>query len=469
MLYNNILVRLVLLIQLACFGFFYQNVKLINRKHIVLKTHSNYLNSRYPKWAHHCPNLLRMTLHSAQNFMNGNMSAGSSSTNFNSHKHKYQLTSCSVPFTLTGLTYCNERQCDIPFRAYDMASEITYAGPSSHAVMLKWQTRPKRVLFLSKPDPMVLEEVMNALKYLWVLGLEIVVEDKMYLFLESNQKMSFLFPHLSTSYNNNQITQELAGHNLEDKSSISRLEVFNPTDPAIDFILTFGGDGLLLHCNTLFNGRNIPPTMSFDFGSLGFMAPFYYEDFREEIDKIMAGSALLTLRMRLDCTIIKNNTETATFSVLNEAVIDRGPSPYLSVLDVTCDSQYLTTVQGDGIIIATPTGSTAYSLAAGGCIVYPSVPAILLTPICAHTLSFRPMLLPDSSVLVCTVPIECRTSGWVSFDGKHRQELMKGDQLEIRMSQYPMPTINRLNFTGDWFDALRAGFMFNVRPRQKSN
>lgn len=134
----------------------------------------------------------------------------------------------------------------------------------------------------------------------------------------------------------------------------------------------------------------------------------------------------------------------ASYNVLNEAVVDRGPSPYLSTIDLTCDDRYLTTVQGDGVIIATPTGSTAYSLAAGGSMVHPSVPAILLTPICAHTLSFRPMLLPDSCILTAEVPLDCRSNAWVSFDGKFRQELVKGDKLEVQMSSFPMPTVNRL-------------------------
>lgn len=108
------------------------------------------------------------------------------------------------------------------------------------------------------------------------------------------------------------------------------------------------------------------------------------------------------------------------YSVLNEAVVDRGQSPYLSVLDLSCDSQYITTSQGDGVIFATPTGSTAYSLAAGGSIVFPSVPAILVTPVCPHTLSFRPMLMPDSAVLNCQIPADGRASAWASFDGKHR-------------------------------------------------
>ena len=171
-------------------------------------------------------------------------------------------------------------------------------------------------------------------------------------------------------------------------------------------------------------------------------------------------------------------TNLGSFHILNEIVIDRGPSPFLAIIELECDQQYLTTVQGDGIIVATPTGtywlaylsnlmclrrisqeadkigkklfqstrisfplgSTAYSLAAGGSMVHPSVPAILLTPICAHTLSFRPLLLPDSSVLICSIPVDCRSSGWVSFDGKFRSVSFQGyiniSDKNIRILEY---------------------------------
>lgn len=222
-----------------------------------------------------------------------------------------------------------------------------------------------------------------------------------------------------------------------------RISVFTEEMGGLDLILTFGGDGLLLYVNTLFQTRAIPPVMCFDFGSLGFLSPFQYANFQQEVDEVLNGTALLTLRMRLQCTIYRFDQPRGVYHVLNEAVIDRGPSPYLSVLDLSCDSQYLTTLQGDGVIFSTPTGSTAYSLAAGGSIIYPAVPAILLTPICAHSLSFRPMLLPDSAVMMCEIPRECRTSGWVSFDGKYRQELHRGNRLEVRLSPFPMPTINK--------------------------
>ena len=97
---------------------------------------------------------------------------------------------------------------------------------------------------------------------------------------------------------------------------------------------------------------------------------------------------------------------------LNEVVIDRGTSTYLGMLEVYADNTLITTAQADGLIIATPTGSTAYSLAAGGALVMPSIPGILLTPICPHALSFRPAIFPDSVTLKIVLPISARQVGW---------------------------------------------------------
>ncbi|KAJ2828776.1 hypothetical protein FBU31_002838, partial [Coemansia sp. 'formosensis'] len=104
----------------------------------------------------------------------------------------------------------------------------------------------------------------------------------------------------------------------------------------------------------------------------------------------------------------------STFQVMNEVVVDRGPSPYLSQIELYGDGNHLTTVEADGLCLATPTGSTAYSLAAGGSLVHPEIPAILVTPICAHTLSFRPMLLPDSMVVRVVLPPDSRNTAWAS-------------------------------------------------------
>jgi NAD+ kinase len=153
------------------------------------------------------------------------------------------------------------------------------------------------------------------------------------------------------------------------------------------------------------------------------------------------------------------------YQVLNEIVIDRGPSPWVSNLELYDDDKLLTIVQADGLILSTPTGSTAYSLSAGGSLVHPSIPAILLSPICPHTLSFRPMLLPDSAILRVCVPKSSRATAYVSFDGRNRVELRKGDYVEIQASRFPFPTV--VKEEGEWVDTVCRTFQWNQRERQK--
>ena len=157
-----------------------------------------------------------------------------------------------------------------------------------------------------------------------------------------------------------------------------------------------------------------------------------------------------------------------TFQVLNELVVDRGPSPYMSMLEIYGNGNLLTTVQADGLVLSTPTGSTAYSLAAGGSLVHPEIPAILVTPICPHTLSFRPMLLPDSMVIRVVVPPDSRGSAWASFDGRNRIELQQGDHIQITASQFPLPTVcANQSQSKDWFLSLSRCLSWNERKRQK--
>lgn len=111
--------------------------------------------------------------------------------------------------------------------------------------------------------------------------------------------------------------------------------------------------------------------------------------------------------------------------VLNEVTVDRGESPFLTDITCYCNDKFITTAQGDGIIVATPTGSTAYSLAAGGSMVHPDVPGILLTPICTQSLSFRPIIFPDSVTLRLEIPKDCPDTASVSFDGKDALTLKK--------------------------------------------
>ncbi|RDI83532.1 putative mannosyl-oligosaccharide alpha-1,2-mannosidase [Venturia inaequalis] len=240
-----------------------------------------------------------------------------------------------------------------------------------------------------------------------------------------------------------------------------------------DLVLTLGGDGTVLYTSHLFQ-RIVPPILSFSLGSLGFLTNFEFRQFKESLTSIMGDEGMrVNLRMRFTCTVYRasaaepgSNTrhdpiEAEQFEVLNEVVIDRGPSPYVSNLELYGDNELLTVVQADGCIFSTPTGSTAYSLSAGGSLVHPDIPAILLTPICPHTLSFRPMLLNDSMALRIAVPKSSRATAYAAFDGKGRVELRQGDYVTIAASQYPFPTV--LSRPTEWFDSISRTLRWNTR------
>ncbi|XP_048479724.1 NAD kinase isoform X6 [Plutella xylostella] len=202
----------------------------------------------------------------------------------------------------------------------------------------------------------------------------------------------------------------------------------------IDFIICLGGDGTLLHASSLFQ-QSVPPVMAFHLGSLGFLTPFEFNNFQDQVMNVLEGHAALTLRSRLQCVVLRKCTDDGkekkkptTILVLNEVVVDRGPSPYLSNIDLFLDGKHITSVQGDGLIVSTPTGSTAYAVAAGASMIHPSVPAIMVTPICPHSLSFRPIVVPAGVELKIALSPEARNAMWVSFDGRSRQALQHGDR-----------------------------------------
>ena len=243
---------------------------------------------------------------------------------------------------------------------------------------------------------------------------------------------------------------------------------------AVDFCVCLGGDGVILHASSLFGNGAAPPIISFNLGSLGFLTSHTFENFEDDIRGLMYGDGLLsgvyiTLRMRLRCELLRGDGREApqSFDVLNEMVVNRGNNPYLSKIECYERDRLITKVQADGIMIATPTGSTAYSVSAGGSMVHPNVPAILFTPICPHSLSFRPVILPDSAELELRIPTDARDAAWVSFDGKARHEMKRGDSVRVKMSEFPLPTINKADQTNDWFASLGRCLSWNDRIEQR--
>lgn len=312
-------------------------------------------------------------------------------------------------------------------------AELQFTERSAHYT-LTWDRRPGTALLVKKwKDPtvtMYLDTIATWLKE--EQGMRVLVE-----------------PH---------VAEELNHMEVYDHESSSA---------TVDFIVCLGGDGTLIHVTELFP-KAIPPVFSIHMGSLGFLTPFQYEHFKRDLDQIMTESCAITIRTRFHAYIVRSGcTEPSErFSVLNDVVIDRGSEPYLSNLECWCDDKWITRVQADGIIIATATGSTAYSLSAGGSIVHPTVPGILFTPICPHSLSFRPLIFPDSVVLKLMVPRDARCNAWAAFDGRSRCELRKGDAIFVKVSKYPVASINKKDQTSDWFKSLARCLHWNRRTKQ---
>ncbi|KAI0748799.1 ATP-NAD kinase [Irpex lacteus] len=214
----------------------------------------------------------------------------------------------------------------------------------------------------------------------------------------------------------------------------------------IDLVVTLGGDGTILHASSLFKSGQVPPVLSFSMGTLGFLLPFHIDDFVKALESAFEGKATVLHRMRLSCSFQRKDgseKDAEPWQVMNEVALHRGASPHLNTIDVYVDGQHLTEAVSDGIIVSTPTGSTAYSLSAGGPIVHPSLSALVLTPICPRSLSFRPLVFPSSSTIVLKVSERSRAEAGLSMDGAVSYHLKPGESVTVQASLYPVPCINR--------------------------
>ncbi|KAH7371285.1 ATP-NAD kinase-like domain-containing protein [Pyrenochaeta sp. MPI-SDFR-AT-0127] len=259
-----------------------------------------------------------------------------------------------------------------------------------------------------------------------------------------------------------------------------------------DIVLALGGDGTVLYASWLFQ-RIVPPTLAFSLGSLGFLTKFDYDQYPVTLSRAFDEGITVNLRLRFEATVMRSQQREekgrdlveeligeesedhhthrpdGTYNILNEVVVDRGPNPTMSSIELFGDDEHFTTIQADGICVSTPTGSTAYNLAAGGSLCHPDNPVILVTAICAHTLSFRPIILPDTIVLRAGVPYDARTSSWASFDGRERVELEPGDYVTVSASRFPFPCVLPLDKKGtDWIDSISRTLQWNSRQKQKA-
>ena len=217
-------------------------------------------------------------------------------------------------------------------------------------------------------------------------------------------------------------------------------------------IFVLGGDGTFLSAVRWIGDEPIP-ILGVKFGEVGFLAETAEENLFSAVRQVLSGHFKTEPRMRLSVTIIRGGEKRASEMVLNDLVINKGALARLSAIKTFIDDSYLTTYRADGLIVATPTGSTAYSLAAGGPVIHPRVPGILMTPICPFTLTNRPLIVPDT-VCIRIQLLKGATDILLTFDGQAGLEIDERDSILIEKGPHPirMITLPGVNY----FDVLKA-------------
>jgi NAD+ kinase len=201
---------------------------------------------------------------------------------------------------------------------------------------------------------------------------------------------------------------------------------------AVDLVLVFGGDGTMLRVARHVAGSRTP-ILGVNIGGLGFLTAVPSSDLRRALKSVWAGEFHLESRALIEASV-RSNGRLIRQAALNDIVISRGVISRLIQLDVSVDDEPLTCFRGDGLIVSSPTGSTAYSLAAGGALVRPTAEVFALTPICPHTLSNRSLILPLTNT-ICVRTINPKPSTILSADGDVIAELSGGDAITIRRSK----------------------------------
>jgi NAD+ kinase len=225
---------------------------------------------------------------------------------------------------------------------------------------------------------------------------------------------------------------------------------------SIDALAVLGGDGTFLRGASLVADHGVP-LLGINLGALGFMTPYTLAEASEALDAACDGRLAVEERMRLDVAVLSGGKTVQRRCFLNDAVIQRS-GPHLTDLRTEIDGDNVTTYRADGLIVSTPTGSTAYNLAAGGPILTPDVPALVLTPICPHTLTNRPVVLrADARLYIENVskhPVA------LSMDGLSTRELNPGDGIDVRRTARPLRVFRA---PGTFFAILRQKLVWGER------
>jgi len=227
----------------------------------------------------------------------------------------------------------------------------------------------------------------------------------------------------------------------------------------VDLIMVLGGDGTFLGVSRVIAGTDVP-IVGINMGGLGFLTEVTRDEAVKLSDLIISRKYEIEKRDMISATVLRKNRVLSSHDVLNDVVINRGIGSRIVDLSITIDSNQITTFKADGLILSTPTGSTAYSLSAGGPIVFPTLPLMIVTPICPHTLTNRPLVISNSRII--EVKLYHDTSGLqVTLDGQINVDLVNGDVIKVTKSKKAVNFIK--SPFRDYFSILKTKLMWGER------
>jgi NAD+ kinase len=230
-----------------------------------------------------------------------------------------------------------------------------------------------------------------------------------------------------------------------------------------DVFIVLGGDGTLLSVARAMGSRQFP-ILGVNLGNLGFLTDVAVKDLYSTLEAISEGQAFIDSRMMLNAELVRKGEVLLRDIILNDVVITKGAIARIIEVAIDVDDQFVAVIRADGIIVSTPTGSTAYSLAAGGPILHPTLEAMILTPICPHTLTYRPVVLSDQVTIELTLrgdPGEV----FLTFDGQASEPLEPGDVIRVRKSRYGVKLLSLPD--QNYFKVLRHKLRWAERPRSR--
>ena len=227
---------------------------------------------------------------------------------------------------------------------------------------------------------------------------------------------------------------------------------------ALDLVIVLGGDGTLLSAARVTAAIDVP-LLGVNLGSLGFLTEVPIESLYPVLEAIAQGNAVVEHRSLMQCQLLRGDTVRGNYLVFNDAVVNKTALARLNTYDLYIDKAFVSSYRADGIIVATPTGSTAYSLSAGGPVLMPTVNAFVITPVAPHSLTHRPLVVPDSVEIEILLRSEEEVA-YLSLDGQPGLDLRDGDRVRCRRSEHQ---VNLFRTGTDFFQVLRSKLKWGER------